>query len=58
MTCVLLYLDVHCHTVTCVFMYSDVCRLTSMVVIVHYTFSDEIRKKFTKKKERLSREMS
>lgn len=28
------------HTLTCVFMYSDVRRLTIMVVIVHHTFSD------------------
>ena len=41
MTCVLLYLDVHYHTLRCVFMYSDVRRCTSMVVIVHDTFSDD-----------------
>ena len=28
------------HTLTCVFMYSDVRHLTPMVVIVHHTFSD------------------
>ena len=28
------------HTLTCVFMYSDVRRLTIMVVIVHHTSSD------------------